>query len=474
MSDSVDAKSVKPERETRIATLNESLAMLAINIAIILISIVGFGTSAHIPLFFVCVIASLYATLILGNRWGILEDSILKSIKVGIWPCLFMILIGMTIGSWIASGTVPYMIYLGLQAFNPQVFLAASMVMCSIMSVCTGSSWTTMGTVGIALMGVGLCLGINPAITAGAIVSGAYFGDKVSPISETTVFAAGISETDLFTHVRSMFKVGLPAWIITVIAYLIIGLTIDTGVSAKSEMVGVITDSLSRTFWFNPILLIPPIVVIIMIVKKVPPLIALSIAAISGFIFSILFQGVPYADIVNYMYAGYLSNTGVADVDNILSGGGITSMFYAISILFLATCLAGIYEITKMFEVLLSAIGGLVKNIFGAVATTIVGTFIMCAALADLFTPMMLVARTLKPAYDKLRLSRSMLSRSLETGGTLGSPFVPWTANGVFIASTLGVTAFSYSPYYIYGYITPLLVLIIALIGKWGVDKERE
>ena len=465
---------VKLDRGPRAATLPESLIMFAITILIILISIVGFGTGAHIPLFFVCVIATLYAMLILGYKWATLENAIIESVKIGIWPCLFMILIGMTIGGWIAGGTVPYLIYLGLQAFSPQVFLVATLIMCSVMSLTTGSSWTTMGTLGVALVGVGYGLGINPALTAGAIISGAYFGDKLSPISETTVFAAGVAEVGLFTHVRSMFKVGLPAWIISALAFLIIGYAIHAGGAVDTEAVDLILSSLSGAFWFNPILLIPPIVVITLIVKKVPAMIALSIAAILGFIFSIAFQGVSYPDILNVMYGGYVGNTDVAAVDRILTRGGIVSMFWSISMVFLAMTLGGIFETTKTFNVLLNAISGLVKTVFGAVATALAGTFIMSAVLADTYTPMLLVARTLKPAFDKLKLNRAMLSRSIETTGTLGSPFIPWTTNGLFVAGTLGVTAFAYAPYFIYGYVVPIVALLVALIGKWGVDRIDE
>ena len=297
----------KTERE---GTFGSSVLVLALAIAVLLTGVVGFKLDPHIPLLFSSSIILLYGVW-LRVPWKDMRDSIIKSISESIEAILIICLIGMTVGSWISSGTVPMVIYYGLKIFSPQFFLISVLVLCSIMSIMTGSSWTTIGTISVAFMGVGYGLGIPMGITAGAIICGAFFGDKQSPLSDSTNFAAAVAKTDLYDHVRSMIYTTGPAWLVSAVFFLFVGFSYSGG-TADASQVDVITEGLAGAFNLNPVLLIPPVLLVVLIIKKFPAIPTMIIAAMMGMVLTVTVQGASLPDALRYMHSGFVGDTGVA------------------------------------------------------------------------------------------------------------------------------------------------------------------
>lgn len=464
---------MKTEKTSRKPTFGEALVPLVLSIIVLLVSIVVFKVDPHIPLFFSCLVCALFAYY-LGFKWQEIEDAIFDGIKMALLPMVIILLIGMTVGGWIACGTVPYIIYWGLKLISPTWFLLTACVMCCVMSLSTGSSWTTAGTLGVALMGVGYGMGIPPAMTAGAIVSGSFFGDKQSPLSDSTNFAPAAAGTTLFEHVSSMIYSTGPAILISCILYGALGFRYSSG-TVDAEKVKLILDTLSANFNLGPALLIPPAVLIVLIVKKVPAVVGMSIAAILGLVLAVFTQGVSYGQAVSYMHYGYVGQTGVEVVDKLISRGGLHSMLWTISLMFVSLAMAGILEKAGALDAILDKFRSLVKTVFGLVTTTLLSVLALNFFAADPYLAMLLPGRTFAPAFDEKKLDRKVLSRTLEDTGTLGCPMVPWGTSGVFMASTLGVATLSYLPFYFLGIVTPLVSMVLAAtgFGMFYTDKKE-
>ena len=459
-------------KEGRAPSFGGAMLIVGLDFAVILTGIIGFDLDPHIPIFLACVLSVVYAYY-LGYRWELVETAIFKAISSALLPMVIILTIGMVIGSWVACGTVPYLIYWGLKLLSPQWFLVAGSIMCVILSVCTGSSWTTVGTVGIALMGIGAGMGIPAPITAGMVITGGFFGDKQSPLSDSTNFAAAVAETPLYSHVRSMLYTTFPSLILSIILYGVIGLkyadnTIDpSGIKA-------IADGLSGAYNFNIMLVIPPIILVTLILMKIPALIGMSIAALMGMIWSMVFQDLSFGAAMKVLQIGNVAHTGVEVVDKLLSRGGFNSMLWTISLMFFSLGMAGILETSGIFGVVLEKLSRMTKSAFGVISTTIWSAWILNFLAADPYLAMLLPARTFGPVFDTLRLDRKVLSRSLEDGGTLICPMVPWGTSGVFCATVTGVATLAYTPFYFLGLLNPFVSMIIAKIGRWGIFYTDE
>lgn len=438
------------------------LLVLAIAI-IMLFGIVGLGLSPHMPLF-ISLVLCMAVGLFLKYPYMELEEAMLRGINGGLIPMFFMIIIGMIIGTWIACGTIPYLIYLGIKIISPQWFYLSAMVICAVISTCTGSSWTACGTLGLAFMGIGYAIGMNPAITAGAVVCGAVFGDKQSPLSETTIFAAGVAEVSVFDHVRSMLWSTLPSLVIAGIIFLITGFQYDAS-NADLSSVAIISDTLQATFNFNPLLLLPPILLVVIIVLKVPSLLGVGIGALVGIIFAVIFQGHSLSATLGFAHYGYVADTGVEAVDAMISRGGLNSMMYTISQVFIALAMGGVLEHIGALEAILLKLTKVVNKVTGLITTTLASVLALEILTGDTYLPMLLGGKTFKPAFDKQKLHGKVLSRTLEDTGTLGAWMVPWSTCGVFGAATLGVAVVDYLPYYFLGWITPIVSIILAITG---------
>lgn len=419
----------------------------------------------HITLILASVVASIVA-LMSGFTWKDIEEGILYGCQIAMLPMLILMLVGVLISSWIASGTIPTLIYYGLKLLSPSVFLFTVCLVCSMASLATGSSWTTGATFGVAFMGVGLGLGVPPAITAGAIISGSIFGDKMSPLSDSTNLAAGVAEADLFDHVRSMLYTTGPVIVISLIIYAIIGMgygsdTIDT------STVDVILNGLKSNYFISPVTLILPVLIVVLAVKKVSGLAVMVISSLLGAAFGIIFQGYGLGEMLAFMNDGFVSKTGVEAVDNLLSRGGLQNMMWTISLGFIALSFGGLLEKTRVLEVLLDKISSIVNNVKGLIVTHVISSIIVNLFSASQYMAIIIPGRMLIPAYKKLRLLPMICSRTCEDSATVTSPLVPWGLCGVFFTGALGVATVEYFPYVYLAFLSPIIAIIYAFTGKF-------
>jgi NhaC family Na+:H+ antiporter len=400
----------------------------------------------------------------LGYSWDELENGLIHGITLALKACVILMIIGILIGTWILSGIVPTMIYWGLKVLSPSIFLVATCFICSLVSLATGSSWSTAGTVGIALIGVGKGLGIPLPMVAGAIISGAYFGDKMSPLSDTTNLAPAMAGTDLFTHIRHMIYTTGPSWAIAMIIYAIIGLRY-AGAEMQTESVEKILSTLQSNFNLSPLLLIPPALVILMVIKKIPAIPALLGGSIIGGLCAIIFQKSHLGTVINISYAGYVSETGFVVVDELLSRGGMESMLYTVSLIMCALSFGGIMEKSRMLESIANAILKAAKSTGSLVLATITTCICMNVIAPDQYLSIVVPGRMYKSAFDKRGLHPKNLSRCLEDAGTLSSPLIPWNTCGAFMFATLGVHPFSYIFFAFLNLINPLISIFYGYTG---------
>lgn len=435
------------------------------------IFIIGEDWITHITLIVVAVVASIVA-LLSGFTYEDVQEGVLYGCKIAMLPMLILMMVGVLVGSWIPAGTIPTLIYYGLSFISPSVFLVTVAIVCMVASVATGSSWTTGATFGVAFMGIGIGLGIPPAMTAGAVISGAIFGDKMSPLSDSTNLAAGVAEADLFDHIRSMFYTTGPAALISLVLYGILGMRFAGG-EIDTAQIDVILNGLNDNFFISPITLIPPIVVIILAVKRVSGLAVMIIASILGAIFAIAFQGYSVGEVAGFMNYGYASAIGIEEVDALLSRGGLQSMMWTISLGFIALSMGGILEKTLVLEVILEKISGLVSTTKGLITTHVLSAVAVNIFSASQYMAILIPSRMFVPAYKRLKLLPQVNSRTSEDSGTVVSPLVPWGLCGVFFTGALGVPTMEYFPYVFLSFITPLIAIIYSFIG-FAMFKEGD
>jgi NhaC family Na+:H+ antiporter len=454
-------------------TLLIALIPVVILIAMLGYSIFGLGLDletggSHIPLILGAAVAAAVASY-LGYPWKEIQESLVKGITLALGAILILMTIGILIGTWMASGIVPAMIYYGLKLMSPSIFLVTTCVICAIVSLSTGSSWSTAGTVGVALIGIGATMNIPVGMVAGAIISGAYFGDKMSPLSDTTNLAPATAGTDLFTHVRHMTYSGLPSLAIALLMFAVVG----AGYRAENVETGdvaLMLDTIDRAFRISPWLLLPPALVILMVVFRIPALPALLAGAILGAVVAALAQGTSLTEIIQVGFNGFVSDTGVDKVDNLLSRGGLMSMMNTIALVMAALAFGGVMEGAGMLEALAASILKLARSVGSLVVATIATCIGMNIIAPDQYLSIVVPGRMYRNAYTKRHLHPKNLSRLLEGSGTLSSPLVPWNTCGAFMGSVLGVTAGSYFVYAFFNLVNPIVCIVLGYTG-WTMHK---
>jgi NhaC family Na+:H+ antiporter len=414
----------------------------------------------------------------LGYKWKKIRSSIVKSISSALSSIIILLLIGSLAGTWLLSGVVPAMIYYGLQVLNPTIFLVAATIVCAVVSVATGSSWTTAATVGIALIGIGTALGLNPGMVAGAIISGAYFGDKMSPLSDTTNLAPAMVGTDLFTHIRYMAYTTVPSITITLIIFLIIGLMQDPSGSTTSTQE--ILDAINGSFYISPVLFLVPITVVIMIVRKVPAIPAIMLGAILGGIFAAIFQPEAvlsvseydtltaeayYVGIMKAFYGSIQIVTGQEIVDDLLSSGGMYGMLGTVWLIVSAMIFGGVMEGTGMLRRIAEAIISVVNSTGSLVASTVGTCVFFNITASDQYLAIVVPGRMYTETYKEKGLAPENLSRTLEDSGTVTSALIPWNTCGAYHANVLGVATFAYLPFAFFNLISPFMTIFYAYMG---------
>ncbi|WLR57682.1 Na+/H+ antiporter NhaC [Mesobacillus subterraneus] len=427
------------------------------------VTIVKFEGDPHIPLIIGTVVAGLVAWFA-GFKWNFIEEGIYKGIKMALPAILIIITVGMIIGSWIGGGVVATMVYYGLKIMSPSMFLVSISIITALITLAIGSSWSTMGTIGVAGMGIGISMGIPAPMVAGAIISGSYFGDKMSPLSDTTNLAAGITGTDLFAHIRHMVYTTVPAFLIALGVYWYLGRDFsNTGVD--NQQILEIMNVIQSNFVISPWLLLVPAAVILLVAFKVPALPALIVGVFLGWMTQFTVQGGAIADAVNTLQNGFSIETRNASVDELFSRGGIQDMMYTVSLALIAMAFAGVMEQTGMLQSIVEKILKLARSARSLVVSTVVTSFITNVAAGEQYLSVLLPGRMYKKAYDDKGLHSKNLSRAVEDGGTVTSPLVPWNTCAVFIISALSVHPFEYAPYAVLNFTVPILSIIFALFG---------
>jgi NhaC family Na+:H+ antiporter len=463
----------KTKRE---ATLWEALIPIVITIGLLMYAVLPVfevGQDVHIPLILGALIAAIVAVTRLGYTWKEVENGIVSTISDTMQAILILAIIGMIIGTWILGGIVPTLIYYGLQILSPGFFLIAACLLCSIVSLATGSSWTTAGTVGIALMGVAAGLGVNPGAAAGAIISGAYFGDKMSPLSDTTNLAPAMAGADLFDHVRHMVYTTGVSLAIALIGFGILGAGY-AGKELDTSAINEILTLMSENFNINPLLLVVPIIVIVMVARKVPAIPGLFIGTLLGGLAAMIFQGADFAGVMDAMQNGVVSETGNEMLDSLLSGGGYQSMMWTISLILAALTFGGILEKTGMLETIGKTVLGYAKST-GALVTATIFTSIFTNALAgDQYLALVLPGKMYKDEFHKRGLAPRNLSRCLEDAGTLTSPLIPWNTCGAAMSTYLGVPTIEYLPYCFLNLVNPVVSIIFGFTGITMMKLEDD
>ncbi|MFA5576161.1 MAG: Na+/H+ antiporter NhaC [Tissierellaceae bacterium] len=462
---------MKNEKQKRHPSFILSLFVILSVIAILIFGIILLDADIHV-LLILALTLSCIVSFKLGYSFDELVVGMQKSISEVMPAMMIFILIGVIIGSWITAGTVPAIIYYGLKLITPNLFLPIGLLLCSMTSLATGTSWGTMGTVGIALMGMGSGLGIPAPLTAGMVISGAYFGDKMSPISDTTNLAAAAAGTDLYEHVKSMAFTTGPSYVIVLILYTLMGLRYSSG-SVNQGEVDLIVNSLDSTFNMNPVVFLPMIILFTLNIKKVAAVPAMLIGAASAVLVAIAVQGVSLTDALLSLNYGYSGDTGVELVDNLLNRGGIQSMMWTFSLAFIAISLGGVLEHVGYLRAL---IHGFIKKVHSPGLLSIIviaSTTLGSAALGEVYLSLILNGNLYREDFKEKGLKLSMLSRYLEEGGTLTQVFVPWTTGAAFIATTLGVSTFKYAPYALLNYINPLVSIVFSFLGIFVLWENR-
>ena len=411
--------------------------------------------------------------LFLRFKWKEMERGIVDSIHKAMPALLIMLCVGVLIGSWIASGTIPMIIYYGLKLISPQYFLVTACFVCTITSLATGTSWGTVGTLGVAFIGIAMGLGIPLGPAAGAIVAGAYFGDKMSPFSDVANLAPVTAGSNLFDHIKHMLWSATPAWLLGLIVYFIVGLRYGEGKIESKEM-AIITQTIKENFNFNILLLLPMVIVFYFAFTKKPTIPGMLLSSCIAGILAIIFQKASIPEVAAAMNTGYQAHTGVEEVDKLISQGGMMSMMEVQLVAFTAFSFGGILQRIGLLTVILNRVMRFTNKVWSLVLTTICSSLITALTTGSSYLAMILPGDLLSPLYKKKGLAAKNLSRIIEESGAIMVPLVPWSMAGVFITGILGVPTLSYLPWAIMNYVSVVVLAIYGFTGFTMAPKIRE
>lgn len=459
-------------KQVREPTIFEVIAVLVIFLAIMFTFVGIFELDIPLALF-----VSWFVVIGLGIRLGFsydeLEEGLKDGIREGMGAIFILLSVGALIGTWIAGGVIGTLVYYGLAIIHPSIFLLATLIITSLTSLATGTSWGSAGTAGIAMMGVGAGFGYPLPLVAGAVLSGVYVGDKLSPLSDSTNLTAAVCKVSVMDHVRSLLYIVIPTWIIVAIAYTVVGISMDVG-TAPEEVARIESymQTMQEAFSINVLMLVPAIVVIALLILRKPAMASITFGALLGVIWAAVFQGMSVVDAIGTAWGGFSMDTGTEFVDELLSRGGINGMLWSISVIIFGLGFGGLLEKTGSIRVIVSKIAGLFTNsgrtALGSIIVGIFGNMFGSAMYVSLIVP----PKIMQGSYDKLNLKRTVLSRNSEAGGTLTSAMVPWSDNGVFMAALLGVPVFSYLPFMWFALVAIVLTIVFGYAGIFQWKNE--
>ena len=421
--------------------------------------------AAHMPLVIAICVACIVGG-ICGHSFSDMLEGIIERLTATLEAILILLTVGLLISSFMISGTIPAVIYYGLKLLTPQLFLPVGCMLIAVVSLACGSSWTATGTIGIAFMTIGVGLGISPALTAGMVISGAYVGDKFSPLSDTTNLASGVSGTGLFDHVTAMVSTTGPVFIISLILYTILGSRIDV-VNYDPSIAQSIEDSLAANFNLNPLVLLPIAVIVAVCILRVPGLPGVIISVVTGVLFAVIFQGHHnVAEIFSVLHYGPSIETGNEFVDKALAKGGMDHQMWTVNLILLAVSFGGALEKCGSVERIFGNVKHKIHTVGGLVFATMLTSIFCDAAMCDQFLGIGVPAPLYDNKYDELGLARNMLSRTLEDAGTLWACMFPWTACGAYQSGILGMNPFVYFPFAFVNLLNPIYACLTAFMGR--------
>lgn len=423
----------------------------------------GWGLDPHIPVTLSCGVAMIIGKLC-GYDYKDMLAAGLEAVNQSLEAIIIILLVGCLIGSFTACGTIPAVVYYGLKLLTPAIFLPFVTILCAVVGIALGSAWTVTATLGIAFMAIGTTMGLNPALIAGAILSGACCGDKFSPLSDSTNLAAGSAQTGLFDHVAAMVTTTFPSLVIAVILYTFFSLS-KVGTYDPSLATELSSAILDHYTYMSPILLIPILLIVAVAVIKMPAIPSVVLLSLLGCVFAIIFQGTGIADCIKILHYGYEAESSNALFYKLVNRGGMDSMLWTNNLVIVAVAFGGILQKIGSVE---SLLGGLIKKVktpFQLVLVTIATGVFCITTMCDQYLGLIIPASMYKDNYDEMGLGRNMLSRTLEDGGTLWSPLVPWSSCGAYHAAVLGVPTLAYLPYCFMNIINPIYAIVTL---SWG------
>ena len=465
-------KMTPPETETKKPGI--AVALIPLIVMGLLLGI-GYGVYKIRPQVLLVTAAFLTGGLgfFLKFSWQDMERGIVSGISKAMPAILIMLCVGILIGSWIAGGTIPMVIYYGLKLISPQYFLVTACFVCSLTSIATGTSWGTIGTLGVAFIGIAMGLGIPLGPAAGAIVAGAYFGDKMSPFSDVTNLAPVAAGSNLFDHIKHMLWSATPAWLLGLFVYFLVGLRFKAS-QVESESMTLITETLKQNFNFNLLLFLPMAVVFYFAATKKPTIPGMLISSFIAAILAIVFQKASVTDIATAINTGYVASTGVPQVDSLISRGGMMSMMETQLVAFTAFSFGGIMQATGLLAVILDRVMKFADKMWSIVLTTISASIITALVTGSSYLSMIIPAELLAPVYKKQNLAAKNLSRIVEEAGAIIVPLIPWSMAGVYITGTIGVPTFSYLPWAVMNYVSVIILAIFGFTGFSMAPRTRE
>ena len=456
--------------------------LLSITVLIVIAAVLTAGIAAGvatIPLLVVNIFLILLISMAAGYRYEDLEKSMMGGVKRAIDCVMILVFVGILIAAWIECGTVPMIIYYGLGVITPRLLLPLTFLMCSLLSLCIGTSLGTAGTIGVACVSIGISMGIPVPLTAGAAISGSILGDKLSLLSDSTILAASVSDINIYYHVRSMFYTTGPSVLISLVIFYLLG-----GRYASMELEQSVLEevrvTLSGLYHFNILLLIPLVLIAVLCLKKVPAILAILISGFSGLFLSVAVQGTSLTEVLSVIYNGVKVDTGVAIVDTMLSKGGISSMMATICTAVLALAMGGILSEVGYLHVIVERITKAVKSDTSAILVTLVCGIFTVMLVTNFYVSVVLMGAMFREIYDKRGIHRSVLSRTIEEANTIVLPLVPWNTSCIYYMSLFGFTTMSFAPYVVFAYVNIAVSILCALSGLFifkaipGNDAETD
>src|SRR5699024_6319567 len=462
------------ESNRRHPTILEVLILLVLFLAIAFSFTGIFDLSIQLALFI-----ALFLVIMLGLRLGYKYDDLQEALKNGIFngleAVLILIAVGALIGTWIAGGIVPSIIYYGLEFIHPSIFLLATVILCAVTSLATGTSWGTAGTAGIAMVGGGEGLGIPLPMVVGAVLSGAYFGDKLSPLSDSTVLTSSVAKVNIIEHIKSLLYVSIPALIISGIAFTIIGFTYTANNMDLSREDSIMT-AISNTFHISWLMLLPALVVIVLLAMKKPAVPTIAFGALLGAVWASIFQNMDFISSLGTAYEGFSLQSGNEFMDELLNRGGITSMVGSVMVIILGLGFGGLLNYIGALQVLVDTFTNFIKNTGRLSVSTLLTGFLSNVFGCAMYVSLILTPKIMEKNYDRLSVDRRILSRNTEVGGTLTSGMVSWSDNGIFMAAMFGVPVLQYVPFMWLNFAAIILVIIYGYTNKfiWYTEQDAE